>query len=165
MRFIGTSSIILLLASGIASPLAAQSAPDATKLFTSSADIQALIAKAKNERKNGEPMVSEPILSLVPYKVDLEYRAGVRPPSIHMREAEILYVISGSGTFVMGGKLVNEVKTDPNNPTGTSIEGGTTRSVAKGDYMMVPQGTPHWFNAITSGTMVTMSLHVPRTQP
>jgi mannose-6-phosphate isomerase-like protein (cupin superfamily) len=148
----------------MALPLAAQSAPDATKLFTSSADVQALIAKAKAERKNGEPMVSEPILTLAPYKVDLEYRAGVRPPSMHVHEAEILYVISGSGTFVLGGKLVNQVRTDPATPIGTSIEGGTSRSVAQGDFIMVPQGTPHWFNKI-NGTMVTMSLHVPRTQP
>ena len=164
MRFFGTGSIVLLLASTMTSPLKAQNAPDATKLFTSSADVQVLIAKAKAERKDGEPMVSEPILTLAPYKVDLEYRAGVRPPSIHVREAEILYVIEGSGTFVMGGKLVKEVRTDPANPTGTSIQGGTTRSVAKGDFMVVPQGTPHWFNKI-NGTMVTMSLHVPRTQP
>ena len=165
MRFIGTSSIVFLLASTLISPLMAQTAPDATKLFASSADVQALIAKAKIDRKNGEPMVSEPILALAPYKVDLEYRAGVRPPSIHEHEAEILYVIEGSGTFVMGGKLVNEVRADPANPTGTSIEGGTTRSVAKGDFILVPQGTPHWFNKIDSGTMVTMSLHVPRTTP
>jgi mannose-6-phosphate isomerase-like protein (cupin superfamily) len=164
MRFLGTSSIVLLLASTMTSPLKAQSATDATKLFTSAADVQTLIAKAKAERKDGEPMVTEPILTLAPYKVDLEYRAGVRPPSIHVREAEILYVIEGSGTFVMGGKLVNEVQTDPANPTGTSIQGGTTRSVAKGDFMVVPQGTPHWFNKI-NGTMVTMSLHVPRTAP
>jgi mannose-6-phosphate isomerase-like protein (cupin superfamily) len=165
MRFIGTSSIVFLLASTLTSPLTAQTAPDATKLFASSADVQALIAKAKAERKDGQPMVSEPILKLAPYNVDLEYRAGIRPPSIHEREAEILYVIEGSGTFVMGGKLVNEVRTDPANPTGTSIEGGTTRSVAKGDFILVPQGTPHWFNKIDGGTMVTMSLHVPRTTP
>ena len=164
MRFIGTSLLALSLIAAMTLPSAAQSAPDATKLFTSSADVQALIAKAKAERKEGQPMVSEPILKLAPYNVDLEYRAGVRPPSIHEHEAEILYVIEGSGTFVMGGKLVNEVRTDPANPTGTSIEGGTTRSVAKGDFILVPQGTPHWFNTV-HGTLVTMSLHVPRTEP
>jgi mannose-6-phosphate isomerase-like protein (cupin superfamily) len=164
MRFIRTSLLASSLIAAMTLSGAAQTAPDATKLFTSSADVQALIAKAKAERKNGEPMVSEPILTLAPYKVDLEYRAGVRPPSIHEHEAEILYVIEGSGTFVLGGKLVNEVRTDPANPTGTSIQGGTTRSVAKGDFIMVPQGTPHWFNTV-NGTLVTMSLHVPRTAP
>jgi mannose-6-phosphate isomerase-like protein (cupin superfamily) len=164
MRFMKAGLIALLLASTMTSPLTAQTAPDAAKLFTSSTEVQTLIAKAKAEKKDGQPMVSEPILKLAPYNVDLEYRTGVRPPSIHEHEAEILYVISGSGTFVMGGKLVNEVRTDPANPIGTSIQGGTSRSVAKGDFILVPQSTPHWFNTV-NGTLVTMSLHVPRTGP
>jgi quercetin dioxygenase-like cupin family protein len=36
-----------------------------------------------------------------------------------------------------------------------------TRRVAKGDFIMVPEGTPHWFSAI-DGTIVLMSLHLPR---
>ena len=32
--------------------------------------------------------------------------------------------------------------------------------VAKGDFVMVPEKTPHWFSAI-DGTVVLMSLHLP----
>ena len=63
MRFLGTSLLALSLIAAMTLPSAAQTAPDVTKLFTSSADVQALIAKAKAERKDGEPMVSEPILT------------------------------------------------------------------------------------------------------
>jgi quercetin dioxygenase-like cupin family protein len=46
------------------------------------------------------------------------------------------------------------------NLTGKGIEGGTSRKVAKGDFIMVPENTPHWFSAI-DGTVVLMSLHLP----
>jgi quercetin dioxygenase-like cupin family protein len=39
-------------------------------------------------------------------------------------------------------------------------EHGVTRRVAKGDFIMVPENTPHWFSAI-DGTVVLMSLHLP----
>jgi mannose-6-phosphate isomerase-like protein (cupin superfamily) len=165
MRSLKTTLLALSLVAALAGPLTAQTAPDATKLFTSASDIQALIAKAKSERKGNDPNVPEPILKLAPYNMNLEYRASVGPASIHEREAEFLYVIEGTGTFVMGGKLVNQTRLNEANLTGTAIEGGTTRSVAKGDYMLVPPGTPHWFKAITSGTLVTMSMHVPYTTP
>ena len=35
-----------------------------------------------------------------------------------------------------------------------------TFDVAKGDFVMVPPGTGHWFSAI-DGTLVVMSLHLP----
>jgi len=36
-----------------------------------------------------------------------------------------------------------------------------SRRVAKGDFIMVPEGTPHWLSAI-DGTVVLISLHLPR---
>ena len=63
--------------------------------------------------------------------------------------------------MVTGGKLVNETRTNPTNLTGKAIEGGTSRSVAKGDFILVPENTPHWFNSI-NGVLVLFSVHVPR---
>jgi quercetin dioxygenase-like cupin family protein len=45
--------------------------------------------------------------------------------------------------------------------TGTSIEGGTSRKLAKGDWVMVPEKTPHWFTQV-EGALVLMSIHLPR---
>jgi len=139
--------------------LAAQS--QSVKTFSSAKDVEALIAKAKSERKDNQPVVTERILQLPPYNANLEYRAAVGPASIHEREAEIFYVIDGSATMVTGGKLVDESRTNPNNLTGKGIEGGSSREIGKGDFIVVPEKTPHWFSAI-HGTLVLMSLHVPR---
>ncbi len=100
------------------------------------------------------------MIQLAPYNVSLEYRAAVANAAVHETEAELFYVIDGSATLVTGGKLTNENRTNAANLSGSGIEGGVSRRVAKGDFIMVPEGTPHWFSAI-DGTVVLMSLHLP----
>jgi len=135
--------------------------PPAMKTFASSADVAAMIAKAKAERKPDQPLFAQPILQLAPYTASLEYRGAVGPAAVHETEAEMFYVIEGSATLVTGGKLVNEKRTNAENLTGTAIEGGSARPVAKGDFIIVPEKTPHWFSTI-NGTIVLMSFHAPR---
>ena len=48
------------------------------------------------------------MLELGSYDGHLEYRASVGNAAVHEKEAEIFYVIEGSGTLVTEGKLVNE---------------------------------------------------------
>ncbi len=130
--------------------------------YTSAADITAMIAKAKSEHTN-QPTIAQNILRLAPYQASLEYRASVGPAAVHEKEAEFFYVIDGSGTLTTGGKLTEE-KRNGSNLTGTGIEGGSQQKVAKGDFVVVPENTPHWFNKI-DGVLVLMSLHVPRPVP
>jgi mannose-6-phosphate isomerase-like protein (cupin superfamily) len=151
-------SLILTIAAAAAW---AQQPPAPTKTYSSAADVAALLAKAKAEHKDGQPTVVETILHLAPYNANLEYRTGVGPAAVHEREAELFYVLDGSGTLVTGGKLKDEKRTNAENLTGTGIEGGNSQSVAKGDVIIVPENTPHWYSAI-NGTLVLMSLHVPR---
>jgi mannose-6-phosphate isomerase-like protein (cupin superfamily) len=133
----------------------------AAQLFSSSAEVTALAARAKSELKAGQPMIGLPILQLSPYRANLEYRVAVGPASIHEKDAEMFYVLEGSGTVVTGGTLTEERRTNPDNRSGTGIQGGASRRIAKGDFVMVPENTAHWFSAI-DGTLVLMSLHLPR---
>ena len=73
----------------------------------------------------------------------------------------MFYVIDGSATLTTGGKLTNESRTNKENLSGSGIEGGTSRTISKGDFVIVPENTPHWFSSI-NGVIVLMSLHVPR---
>src|ERR1700678_3077302 len=98
-------SLVLTLAASVA--WAQQPAP-ASKTYSSSADVAALLAKAKAEHKDGQPTVVESILRLAPYSANLEYRTAVGPAAVHEHEAEMFYVLDGSATLVTGGKLANE---------------------------------------------------------
>jgi mannose-6-phosphate isomerase-like protein (cupin superfamily) len=158
MRIIAISLVLTIVA---VAAWAQQPAPP-TKTFSSAADVAGLLAKAKSEHKDGQPTVIENILRLAPYSANLEYRTAVGPAAVHEHEAEMFYVLEGSATLVTGGKLVEEKRTNAENLGGTGIEGGNAQAVAKGDVIIVPENTPHWFSAI-NGTIVLMSLHVPRT--
>ncbi len=135
----------------------------AAKTFTSAADVAAMITKAKNERKPDQANFIQPLLQAAPYNVNLEYRVkGVDSnPNVHETEAEIFYVVQGAGTLTTGGKLRDEKRLNATNLTGTAVEGGTSHHIAKGDFFLVPENTPHWFTK-TEGTLVLMSVHVPR---
>ncbi len=82
MRTIGISIVLTMVAAVVAiagrpampQAPAAQAGPAAMKLFSSAADVQALLAKAKGERKEGQVMVAEPILSLAP----IRYQSGIQ---------------------------------------------------------------------------------------
>jgi mannose-6-phosphate isomerase-like protein (cupin superfamily) len=136
------------------------------KTFASAADVESMIAKAKKERKPDQANFLQTLLSLPPYGVNLEYRVqGVdTPATVHEKEAELIFVVDGACTFVTGGKLANEKRTNPTNLSGTGVDGGSPRRIAKGDYIFVPENTPHAFTK-TEGSLVIMSIHVPRSTP
>ena len=133
------------------------------KDFSSAADVQAMIEKAKKERKPDQPNFIQPILQAAPYNVNLEYRVqGIDTnPNIHDVEAEIVYVVDGAGVLTIGGKLKDERRTNDKNRTGSKLEGGTPRRIAKGDYVLISENTAHSFTQV-EGRLVIMSVHVPR---
>jgi len=152
--------VVSLMSSAALAQQPAVAAPAPGRTMVSAADVAAMIAKAKVDRKDGQALLAQSMIRLDQYNVSLEYRASVANAAVHETEAELFYVIDGSATLVTGGKLRNETRTNAANLSGSGIEGGQTRHVAKGDFIMVPEGVPHWFSAI-DGTVVLMSLHLP----
>lgn len=135
------------------------------KLSASKADVDAMIAKAKSDRKPDQANFVQTIVREAPYNVNLEYRvANVNsPPTVHEHDAEFFMVVDGSATMTTGGKLRDEKRTNAANLSGSAIDGGTSKHIAKGDFILVPENTPHGFSDI-DGTLVLMSLHLPRNQ-
>lgn len=164
MRAVLAGLTVVFVSSSVvfAQPPAAAAPPAASsRTMVSAGDVAALIAKAKVDRKENQALLAQSMIRLAPYNVSLEYRAAVANAAVHETEAELFYVIDGSAMLVTGGRLKNETRTNDTNLSGSGIDGGTSRHVAKGDFIMVPEGTPHWFSSI-DGTIVLMSLHLPR---
>jgi quercetin dioxygenase-like cupin family protein len=88
-----------------------------------------------------------------------EARPGAKGPNgiFHDATAETYVVISGSGTLITGGTVVNgrrsppdtEVTTVLNGPScsGTMV-GFTSREVKEGDIIVIPENVAHGFSAI-----------------
>jgi len=76
----------------------------------------------------------------------------------HDHVAEVYQVLEGSGTLVTGGTILNAAPREVNVARGlpiggpgiggTAIEGGVSRRIGKGDMVIIPAGTPHWFSEI-----------------
>jgi mannose-6-phosphate isomerase-like protein (cupin superfamily) len=148
------------LATTVASgALAQQPAPPTT--FMNNKEIMGLIDKAKADRKGDAPLVAEPILSLTPYRAQLEFRPGTSPAAVHEKDAELMVVLEGTGNIVTGGKLVDEKRNNANNLGGSSIAGGKSQAVVKGDMLIVPANTPHQVIPTGGAPIVLMTLHVP----
>jgi mannose-6-phosphate isomerase-like protein (cupin superfamily) len=150
------------LAGIIASDAIAQPAAPPMKNFIATPEIMALVEKAKADRKPDQPLVAEPILSLAPYRAQIEYRPAVSPAAVHEKDAELMYVLEGTGTIVTGGKLTQEKRTNAANLSGVSIEGGKGQAVAKGDFFFVPENTPHQVTPTGGAPIVLITMHVPR---
>ena len=62
-------------------------------------------------------------------------------------------MVDGEATFIAGGTMVGAKQTSPDQMTGTSIEGGETFHLSKGDVITIPAKTPHWWKEITTKTV------------
>jgi mannose-6-phosphate isomerase-like protein (cupin superfamily) len=177
MRTFGIALVLALVGAGMvmagkpaitntesaATVQAPAAAPDAAmmKTFTTAAEVQGLLAKAKAERKEGQVQVAERILTLAPYNANLEYRPIDGAVAVHEKEAELVYVMDGGGALITGGKVVGEKRTNAANLSGTAIDGGNSQNISKGDFAIIPEGTPHQFKP-ANGLLVLMTFHVPR---
>lgn len=82
------------------------------------------------------------------YMVHASRREKSGMSEVHELDTDIIYVLDGTATFVTGGKSVDPKMTAANEFRGSSIDGGETRELKKGDVVIVPKGTPHWFKRV-----------------
>jgi len=80
--------------------------------------------------------------------VIMSRRDGGGESEVHAGETDVFYVLEGSATFVTGGTVTGGKTTGPGQIRGTGISGGTSRTLSKGDVIVIPKGTPHWFKEV-----------------
>ena len=62
---------------------------------------------------------------------------------LHDGSDDVYYVLEGTATLTLGGKLEAPHEVEPGEWRSTSINGGQTFQINKGDLIVVPRGTPH----------------------
>jgi glc operon protein GlcG len=83
------------------------------------------------------------------YMVHASRRDADGQVEVHEKDADIIYMLEGTTTFVTGGTIVGGRTTAPDEIRGTSVRGGETRTLSRGDVIVVPRGTPHWFKDVS----------------
>ncbi|HUC98112.1 MAG TPA: heme-binding protein, partial [Candidatus Polarisedimenticolaceae bacterium] len=82
------------------------------------------------------------------YKVDASHRDAAGVVEVHTRDTDIIYMLEGTATLVTGGTLVDAKTIEPEEIRGRESEGGEARMITKGDVVVIPNGTPHWFKEV-----------------
>ena len=82
------------------------------------------------------------------YMVHTSRRDKPGMAEIHALDTDIIYVLEGSATFVTGGTAVDAKEIAPDEIRGSRIDGGITRQLSKGEVIVVPNNTPHWFKQV-----------------
>jgi len=137
-------------------PAFAQTKPD--RVYASPDDVAAAIVRAKAAKI----LVAEPVVAVAPYRLSAEFRASPTPASLHEKNNELINVIDGSGTMIVGGTLKDEKRRDDSNLNGSGIDGGTSYALVKGSYVFIPAGTPHYFAAIGKNGLTITTIYIPR---
>jgi mannose-6-phosphate isomerase-like protein (cupin superfamily) len=117
----------------------------------SSSDIQKFIDALPRDAVSDRPIR---VVDVGGYHVGV---FGVFRPKTIKQEAnlhqtkvtEIYYILNGNATLVTGGTLPDPKPLRAGGTTmqSTRIEGGVSRKVSKGDVIIIPGRTPHWFSS------------------
>ena len=96
------------------------------------------------------------------FAVQTSRRDKAGNPEAHATDDEIMYVVDGEATLVVGGTMIGGKEGKNGNSSGTGVEGGETHHLTKGDVLVVPKGTPHWFKEVPSSiNYYVVKVHAP----
>jgi mannose-6-phosphate isomerase-like protein (cupin superfamily) len=144
--------------------------PAEPRMMMSAAELAEHLASADAAVKAGKSYDGGPVVMQGRYRAQLEWRnAPQLNTNIHETDAELFVIVEGSGTMMLGGKLLNPRRAGPNRwegPTliGTGAEGAKAVKVTKGDIIMIPENTAHTVSEV-NGKLVLWSLHLPDPGP
>jgi mannose-6-phosphate isomerase-like protein (cupin superfamily) len=103
--------------------------------------------KAKDKELAGKmsdkKVASETLANYGTHLTMLAHREGDGEVEVHDKMADVLYIISGEATLVVGGTVVGAHNTAPGETRGTSITGGEKKMLAAGDAVHIPAKVPH----------------------
>ena len=84
------------------------------------------------------------------YMVHASHRDKPGLGEVHTKDADVIYVLEGTAVVVTGGTLVEPETIAADEIRGKEIAGGEARRLSKGDVIIVPAGTPHWFKEVSA---------------
>ena len=120
--------------------VASAQTPVAPGLYVKAADIAEALEKAAKERPG---MAVGRITNSDEYRINLIRRTEAAGAIVHQRGTELHFITEGAGTIVTGGVVIR-----PADGGQATIEGGLAVRVSKGDAILIPEGTPHWYSSV-----------------
>lgn len=159
---IGTLGLAALAVTALQAVVLAQGRPPVVATDITAAEVQAVIAGPGA----GDRLIKAVDMGAYNVGVGVLSRGPTKPGApvsaiMHQHITEVYYVVSGSGTLLTGGVVVNQkafpsqseivqVAVGPST-TGTFKEPAQRRRVGPGDIVIIPPAVFHGFDEVTTG--------------
>jgi mannose-6-phosphate isomerase-like protein (cupin superfamily) len=103
-------------------------------------DIKAQLADLVVQAK---PTGSATIASYGNLRLMINVRTESGVAEVHQKADDLMIVQEGTATLVTGGALVDPKTKETGEIRGSSVQGGTSKTISAGDVVIVPAGVPH----------------------
>jgi mannose-6-phosphate isomerase-like protein (cupin superfamily) len=113
--------------------------PDGFAMYKAS-EIQ---TRAKAAKLDENKAAADRVANWGNHSLLLVRREGDGAAETHETQVDVITVVSGEGTLVVGGTMVDGKTTAPNEIRGKSITGGVRKPMAVGDVFHIPAKIPH----------------------
>jgi mannose-6-phosphate isomerase-like protein (cupin superfamily) len=128
---------------GAAAPPPAAPAPGSSGTYKTDGDLMAVLQRSI--AANGNNMATSNIANTDQYSINIVHRVTGAGAIAHPGWTEVHHIIDGGATFVTGGTIVRPVAGSGGVAT---IEGGVSKHVGKGDVVVIPENSPHWYKDV-----------------
>src|SRR5262245_19037646 len=118
--------------------------PGSAGIYKSDAELTAALKKAIAAANGNQ--ANSPIANTDQYRINIVHREKAAGALAHEGNTELHYIIEGAGVVVTGGTMVR----GPGGVNTATIQGGETHDVKKGDVIIVPAGSAHWYKEVTT---------------
>jgi len=153
--------IVLVAALAAIAPPAVAQAPTPAIVINGGQMAQIMARAAADQSATPTPNQHETIIAAPPYSLVLERRVGKAPSVVHTAGVELMIILDGGGTLTTGGTMVGGTLANGNITGGTGINGGQDQHIGKGDFILIPENTPHMIVADGGAALQLASLVIP----
>lgn len=145
---------ILVLALLLATPALAQAPiratpPDGFKFMTQ-AEIDALVSKPEPGRVYGATFLNDHENYYVEFVKRLDHG---NMPELHPHWVDQITIVSGEGVLTYGGTIAGGDTAAGGEVRGGTLNGASTKKLGPGDFVLIPAGLAHKFDAAPGKTL------------
>ena len=119
--------------------------------YWSAAELQSMSKPLSN--KNDAHTSNEALGNFGPDHALMIHRDASGIAELHETEADVIVVVSGAGTLIVGGTMPGSKSTAPGEMRAPAVEGGDKQKIGPGDILHIPPKVPH--QVLVDGAQIT----------
>jgi len=121
-------------------------------------------AYLRNLARHGDGEASETLKEYAQHLTMLAFRSRSGGGEAHQNFVDIFYILDGHATLVSGGELADAQTTAPGEIRGTSVKGGSSQELRRGDVVHIPACLPHQMLVAESESVTYLVVKIQENQ-